>query len=100
MNQMQQMLMRAQKMQRELAKAQAALAEKEFTVEKSGMVKVTLTGDFNVSSIDIDADALDKDNKEMLEETIAMAINEALEKISAEKEQIEEKITGQTGGLF
>ena len=61
MNQMQQMLMRAQKMQRELAKAQAALAEKEFVVEKGGMVKVTLTGDFNVSSIDIDADALDAD---------------------------------------
>lgn len=100
MNQMQQMLMRAQKMQRELAKAQAALAEKEFTVEKSGMVKVTLTGDFSVSAIDIDAEALDADNKEMLEETIALAINEALEQISAEKEQIEEKITGQSGGLF
>ena len=100
MNQMQQMLMRAQKMQREMAKAQAALAEKEFTVEKGGMVKVTLTGDFNVSSINIDADALDADNKEMLEETIALAINEAIEQISAEKEAIEEKITGQSGGLF
>ena len=100
MNQMQQMLMRAQKMQREMAKAQAALAEKEFTVEKGGMVKVTLTGDFNVSTIDIDADALDADNKEMLQETIALAINEAIEQISAEKEAIEEKITGQSGGLF
>ena len=100
MNQMQQMLMRAQKMQRELAKAQAALAEKEFTVEKGGMVKVTLTGDFNVSSIDIDADALDADNKEMLQETIALAINEALEQISKEKDEIEEKITGQHGGIF
>lgn len=100
MNQMQQMLMRAQKMQREMAKAQAALAEKEFTVEKGGMVKVTLTGDFNVSAIDIDADALDADNKEMLQETIALAINEAIEQISAEKEAIEEKITGQSGGLF
>ena len=100
MNQMQQMLMRAQKMQREMAKAQAALAEKEFTVEKGGMVKVTLTGDFNVSAIDIDADALDVDNKEMLQETIALAINEAIEQISAEKEAIEEKITGQSGGLF
>ena len=100
MNQMQQMLMRAQKMQRELAKAQAALAEKEFVVEKGGMVKVTLTGDFNVSSIDIDADALDADNKEMLQETIALAINEAIEQITEEKDALEEKITGQTGGLF
>ena len=100
MNQMQQMLMRAQKMQREMAKAQAALAEKEFVVEKSGMVKVTLTGDFTVQSIDIDNDAIDPENKEMLQDTIAMAINEAIEQIQAEKDEIEEKITGQSGGLF
>ncbi len=100
MNQMQQMLMRAQKMQREMAKAQAALAEKEFVVEKGGMVKVTLTGDFTVQSIDIDNDAIDPENKEMLQDTIAMAINEAIEQIQAEKDEIEEKITGQSGGLF
>lgn len=100
MNQMQQMLMRAQKMQREMAKAQEALAAKEFVVEKGGMVKVILTGDFNVSSIEIEPDALDPENKEMLEETIALAINEALEQISAEKDAIEERITGQSGGLF
>ena len=36
MNQMQQMLMQAQKMQREMAKANAALDEKEFKVSKNG----------------------------------------------------------------
>lgn len=100
MNQMQQMLMRAQKMQRELAKAQEALATKEFIVEKGGMVKVTVLGDFTVSSISIDPDALDADNKEMLEETLALALNEALNQISEEKDAIEERITGQNGGLF
>ena len=100
MNQMQQMLMRAQKMQREMAKAQAALAEKEFVVEKGGMVKVTVLGNYTVSAIEIDPDALDAENKEMLEETIALAINEALEQVTAAKAEIEEKVTGQTGGLF
>ena len=100
MNPMQQMLMNAQRMQREMAKANAALAEKEFVVEKSGMVKVTLTGDFNVTAIEIDPDALDPENKEMLQETIALAINEALEQIAAEKEAIEERVTGGKNGLF
>ena len=100
MNPMQQMLMNAQRMQREMAKANAALAEKEFVVEKSGMVKVTVTGDYNVVAIDIDPEALDPENKEMLQETIALAINEALEQIAAEKEAIEERVTGGKTGLF
>ena len=96
---MQQMLMQAQKMQRELAKAQAQLAEKEFTVSKGGAVTVVLKGDKTVVSISIDEDAFDKDNKEMVEEMIVLAINEAQEKINEESEAINEKITGRPGGL-
>ncbi len=96
---MQQMLMQAQKMQRELAKAQAQLAEKEFTVSKGGAVTVVLKGDKTVVSISIDEDAFDKDNKEMVEEMIVLAINEAQEKIDEESEAINEKITGRPGGL-
>ena len=82
---MQQMLMQAQKMQRELAKAQAQLAEKEFTVSKGGAVTVVLKGDKTIVSVSVDEDAFDKDNKEMVEEMIVLAINE--------------KITGRPGGL-
>ena len=96
---MQQMLMQAQKMQRELAKAQAQLAEKEFTVSKGGAVTVVLKGDKTVVSISVDEDAVDKDNKEMVEEMIVLAINEAQEKIDEESEAINEKITGRPGGL-
>ena len=96
---MQQMLMQAQKMQRELAKAQAQLAEKEFTVSKGGAVTVVLKGDKTVVSISIDEDAFDKDNKEMVEEMIVLAINEAQEKIHEESEAINEKITGRPGGV-
>ena len=96
---MQQMLMQAQKMQRELAKAQAQLAEKGFTVSKGGAVTVVLKGDKTVVSVSIDEDAFDKDNKEMVEEMIVLAINEAQEKIDEESEAINEKITGRPGGL-
>lgn len=97
---MQQMLMQAQKMQRELQKAQDALKQKEFTVSKGGAVTVVVLGDKSVKSINIDQDAFDPDNKEMVEEMVVMAINEANEKIDEEAAKINEQITGRSGGLF
>ncbi|MBP5092189.1 MAG: YbaB/EbfC family nucleoid-associated protein [Bacilli bacterium] len=99
MNQMQQMLMQAQRMQKEMQKANAALDEKEFKVSKNGMVELTIAGDNTVKALDIDADALDPENKEMLEEAIKMAFEEALKQIAEERAQIEEKITGRVGGF-
>jgi hypothetical protein len=97
MNQMQQMLMNAQRMQRELQKAHAALAEKEFKVSKNGMVDLIMLGDRTVKELKIDKDALDPENGEMLADTIALALNEALEQIQDEYDAIEERITGKTG---
>jgi len=96
---MQQMMAQAQKMQRELRKAQAELAQKEFVVTKGGAVTVTVLGSKEIKSISIDADAFDADNKEMIEDMIALAINEALGQIEAENEAINERITGQSGGF-
>ena len=96
---MQQMMAQAQKMQRELKKAQAELAAKEFVVAKGGAVTVTVLGSKEIKSINIDSDAFDADNKEMVEDMIALAINEAFEKIGAESEAINERITGQPGGF-
>ena len=97
MNQMQQMLMNAQRMQRELQKAHAALAEKEFKVSKNGTVDLVMLGDRTVKELKIDKDALDPENGEMLADTIALALNEALEQIQDEYDAIEERITGKTG---
>ena len=97
---MQQMLAQAQKMQRELQKAMNELKEKEFVINKNGMVVVTVTGDKEVKSIDIDNDAMDVDNKDMVQESIVLALNEAFAKIDAEAEAINERITGRAGGLF
>lgn len=96
---MQQMVMQAQKIQRELKKAKDELAKQEFTVSKGGAVTVVMMGDKTIKSISIDDDAFDADNKEMVEEMIALAINELFEKISAAEEKIEEKITGRAGGF-
>ena len=99
MNPIQQMMQQANKMKRELKKAEEELNAKEFTVSKGGAVTVTLMGDKSVKSVNIDKDAFDPDNKEMVEEMIALAINEALEQIEAESEAINERITGQRGGF-
>ena len=96
---MQQMVIQAQKMQREIQKAQAELAKKEFKSSKAGLVTVVVLGSKEIVSIDIDKDGFDADNKEMIEDMIALAINEALGQIEAENEAINERITGQSGGF-
>lgn len=99
---MSQLMAQAQKMQRELKKAKDALAKQEFTLSKGGMVEITMLGNKTISKIDIDADALDADNKEMLQDTIALCINELLKQIDEADAEINEKITGSAhaAGLF
>ena len=99
MNQMQAMIAQAQKMQRDLTKALNELAEKEFSVSKGGAVTVKMLGSFEVVSINIDKDAFEPDNKEMIEEMIAMAINELINQIEEEKAEINERITGRREGM-
>ena len=93
---MQQLMAQAQKMQRELKKAKAALAEKEFEISKGGAVKVTVLGNKTVKSVEIQDDAFNKEDKDMVQDMIAMAINEAIEQIDAEEAKINEAITGQS----
>ena len=94
---MQQMVIQAQKMQRELQKAQAELAKKEFKSSKAGLVTVVVLGSKEIVSIDIDKDGFDADNKEMIEELIASALNEIFVQIDEENEAIQERITGKSG---
>ena len=96
---MQQMMAQAQRMQRELRKAQAELAQKEFKVAKGGAVTVTVLGNKEIKAIEIDNDAFDPENKDMIQDMIALAINEAMAKIDEESEAINERITGQPGGF-
>ena len=71
----------AQKMQEEMQKAQAELANVEVTGESGGgMVQVIMRGSHEVNRVNIDP-SLMEDDKEMLEDLIAAAINDAVHKI-------------------
>lgn len=97
---MQQLMAQAQKMKREMQKAQEALRVKEFSVTKSGGVTVAMLGSKEVVEVTINEELFDKDNKEMVETLIIMAINECIEEINAEEAAINEAITGSASGLF
>ncbi|MBE7061373.1 MAG: YbaB/EbfC family nucleoid-associated protein [Clostridiales bacterium] len=95
-NQMQNLMKQAQKMQEEMQKAQAELEELE--VEGSaggGLVKVTMTAKKVVTSINIDANAVDMDDLTMLEDLIVAALNDGYSKAD---EVYNEKM-GAFGGL-
>lgn len=76
---MQQMMKQARKMQEQLAAAQENIAQS--TVDASaggGMVKVTVNGQMQITSLKIDSEALDPEDVEMLEDMVTAAVNEAL----------------------
>lgn len=91
------LLKQAQQMQTDMAKAQDEL--KDEVVDASaggGMVKVKVTGDLNVQSIEIDPDAVDPEDVEMLQDMVLAAVNEG---IRAAQERAESKMGGIAGGL-
>lgn len=86
----------AQKMQEKVQKIQQELANAEVTGESgAGLVKVVMTGRHDVKRVVIDSDLM-KENKEMLEDLLAAAVNDAVRKI--EKNQ-QEKMSSLTAGI-
>lgn len=90
------LMRQAQQMQENMRKLQDELANAEVTGESgAGMVKVTLTGKHQAHRVWIDPSALAED-KEFLEDLIAAAINDAVQKV---EEINKEKMSQVTGGL-
>lgn len=86
----------AQEMQEKLKSAQEALADTEVTGSSGGgLVEVTMTGRHDVRRIAID-DALMGDDKEVLEDMVAAAVNDAVRRV---EKVTEEKMGGLTAGL-
>lgn len=100
MQNMQSLLKEANKMKARLQKEMNKLAEQEFSVTKGGGIKVAMLGSREIVEISIEDDLFDKDNKEMIETMIIVAINELLETISSQEEKINREITGGQTGLF
>ena len=90
------LMKQAQAMQENLRRAQEELAKVEVTgTAGGGMVSVTMTCRHDVKRVQIDATLL-KDDKDVLEDLIAAAVNDAVRK--AEKAS-QEKLSGLAGGL-
>jgi len=86
----------AQKMQENLQKAQAEIATMEITGESGGgLVSVVITGRYEVQRIRID-DSLVGDDKDMLEDLVAAAFNDAVHKV---ERTVQEKMGGLTAGM-
>ena len=100
MQNMQALLKQANKMKAQLQKEMAKLAEQEFSVTKGGGIKVAMLGNRELVEVSIEDDLFEKENKEMIETMIILAINELLEKISSEEERINTEVTGDSQGMF
>jgi len=88
----------AQAMQENMQKAQEELANIEVNGEAGGgMVRLTMTCRYDVKQISIDPELIgDPEDKEMLEDLIAAAVNDAVRKV---EKTSKEKMAGLTGGL-
>ena len=86
---MQALMQQAQKMQREMEKAQKDLEAKEFEiVSAGGGIKVIITGAKEIKSIELDTDIVEPEDKEMLQDMSVVAINEAINKVLSEEQKI------------
>jgi DNA-binding YbaB/EbfC family protein len=91
-----QLMRQAQEMQANMRKAQDELASIEVEgAAGGGMVKVVVTCKYEVRRVTIE-DSLLRDDKEMLEDLIAAAFNDANRKV---ERTVQEKLSSLTGGL-
>ncbi len=86
----------AQKMQEEMQQAQAEIAEMEVTGESGGgLVSIVLNGAHECKRVSID-DSLMEDDKDMIEDLVAAAMNDAAQRMAAASE---ERMSGVTDGM-
>jgi len=90
------MMKQAQKMQADMQKAQEEIANMEVEGQSGGgMVKVTMNGRHEVRRVELD-DSLMEDDKEMIEDLLAAAVNDAVRRI---EQQSTDKMSGITAGM-
>ena len=95
-NQLAGLMKQAQQMQENMKKVQEELASTEVEGQSgAGMVKVIMTCRHDVKRVTID-DSLLKDDKDMLEDLIAAAMNDAVRKVES---TVQQKMAGVTSGL-
>ena len=83
---MQAIMMQAKKMQKDMENKQKEL-EGKFYEGKSQLVTATMSGKNELVSIKIDTDEISSDDKEMLEDMVMIAVNDAIKKMEADKQE-------------
>ncbi|QRN85136.1 YbaB/EbfC family nucleoid-associated protein [Clostridia bacterium] len=92
---MKNMMKQAQKMQAEMARVQKELEEKEVEATSGGgAVHVVVSGKLELKQLEIDQDAIDPEDKEILEDMILGAVNEGLRKAQDLASSEMQKVTG------
>ena len=92
---MQQMMKQVQQMQTRMEQVQAELENKFVTAEAGGgMVKVMANGKQHISKIEIEKEVVNPEEKEILEDLVVAAVNQAMEKAAALANEEMQKVTG------
>lgn len=100
------MIKQAQKMQQDMLKMQEEMENKEYDATAGGgMVKAVVNGKHTLLSVEINPEAVDPEDVEMLQDMVVAAVNEAMRKAESEANASMSKLTGSLnlgnlGGLF
>ena len=97
------MMKQAKKMQRKMEEVQDQLADETVQATAGGgMVTATVTGDLRLVGLEIDPEAIDPEDAEMLQDTIIAAVNQGLSDAQAMASQRMGAVTGGMNipGLF
>ena len=97
------MMKQAQKMQQEMLRMQEEMENKTWSATAGGgMVTAAVNGKHEVVGLEINPEAVDPDDVEMLQDMIIAAVNEAMRTADAEAAQNMSRLTGgmNLGGLF
>lgn len=90
------LMKQAQQMQEKMQAMQEEIARMEVVGEAgAGLVQITMTGRHDVKRVNIDPSLLSED-KEVLEDLLAAACNDAVRRVESEQK---EKMSGLTGGM-
>ena len=95
------MIKQAQKMQQDMMRMQQELEEKTYEASAGGgVVTAVVTGKRELKSLEIDPDAVDPEDVEMLQDLIVAAVNEAMRAAESDAVNTMQKLTGGLGLPF
>ena len=94
------MMKQAQKLQQEMLRLQQEQESKTFTAKAGGgMVAATVNGKHELTALEINPEAVDPDDVDMLQDMIIAAVNEAMRTADNEAANNMSRLTGGLGGL-